>query len=157
MRKRSPEKRKVLTPQEEQTAGLARDGLSNPEVSGQIFFTARTVEWHLRKEFTKLGIRDSLTSVQTLVAARAHTGRGSEVPGHSRRQGLDALLRARHPGAVSPRLRELRLVLAQVSGVAPRVVPACPWKAGSAPRSRSSRRTRSQLPARTLPKALDES
>jgi DNA-binding NarL/FixJ family response regulator len=67
VRERSPEKRKVLTPQEEQIGRLARDGLSNPEISGQIFITARTVEWHLRKEFTKLGIRDSLAPVQTLV------------------------------------------------------------------------------------------
>ena len=57
----------MLTAQEEQIGRLARDGLSNPEISGQIFITARTVEWHLRKEFTKLGIRDSLASVQTLV------------------------------------------------------------------------------------------
>jgi DNA-binding CsgD family transcriptional regulator len=136
VRKPSPEKRKVLTAQEEQIGRLARDGLSNPEISGQIFITARTVEWHLRKEFTKLGIRDSLASKQTLVRGPGAHWSGSEVPGHSRRQGLDALLRARHAGAVSPRSRELRLVLIQVSGVAPRVVPACPWKAGSAPRSR---------------------
>jgi DNA-binding NarL/FixJ family response regulator len=42
--KRSPEKRKVLTVQEEQIGRLARDDLSNPEISGQIFITARTVE-----------------------------------------------------------------------------------------------------------------
>jgi DNA-binding NarL/FixJ family response regulator len=67
VRKRSPEKRKVLTAQEEQIGRLARDGLSNPEISGQIFITARTVEWHLGKEFTKLGSRDSPASVQPLV------------------------------------------------------------------------------------------
>jgi DNA-binding CsgD family transcriptional regulator len=96
VRKRSPEKRKVLTAQEERIGRLARDGLSTPEISGQIFITARTVEWHLRKEFTKLGIRDSLASVQTLVRGPGAYWSGSEVPGHSRRQGLDAFLRARH-------------------------------------------------------------
>ncbi|MEU8615712.1 LuxR C-terminal-related transcriptional regulator, partial [Actinoplanes sp. NPDC048791] len=45
-----------LTPQERQIAVLVRDGFSNPEVGARLFLSPRTVEWHLRKIFSKLAI-----------------------------------------------------------------------------------------------------
>lgn len=61
-----------LTAQEKQIALLVRDGLSNPEIGARLFLSPRTVEWHLRKIFTKLRIS-------------------------SRRQLGDALSRGAHP------------------------------------------------------------
>ncbi|WP_290062373.1 LuxR C-terminal-related transcriptional regulator, partial [Amycolatopsis solani] len=55
-RKRTAGTTEGLTAQESQIARLAREGWSNPEIGTRLFLSPRTVEWHLRKVFGKLGI-----------------------------------------------------------------------------------------------------
>jgi ATP/maltotriose-dependent transcriptional regulator MalT len=71
-RKRTAGTNHDLTAQELHIARLASQGLSNPEIGAELFISPRTVEWHLRKVFTKLGIgarkhlRDALQTAQVL-------------------------------------------------------------------------------------------
>ena len=45
-----------LTAQERQVAGLVRQGLSNRDAAAQLFVSPRTVDFHLRNVFSKLGV-----------------------------------------------------------------------------------------------------
>jgi DNA-binding CsgD family transcriptional regulator len=69
VRKRTAETQGDLTAQEAQIAQLARDGLSNPEIGTRLFISARTVQYHLRKVFSKLGI-SSRNQLDQVLATR---------------------------------------------------------------------------------------
>ena len=71
VRRRTVETRDELTPQELQVARLAAAGQTNPEIGAQLFLSPRTVEWHLTRVFSKLGIgsRKQLDSALSDVGA----------------------------------------------------------------------------------------
>jgi DNA-binding NarL/FixJ family response regulator len=61
----------TLTPQELQVALAVARGHSNREVAGQLFLSTKTVEFHLRNVFHKLGV-NRRTRLATMVARQAN-------------------------------------------------------------------------------------
>ncbi len=65
-RKRTAQTSDQLTAQETQVAQLAREGLSNTEIGTRLFISPKTVEYHLSKVFTKLGITSRIQLAHVL-------------------------------------------------------------------------------------------
>ena len=101
VRKRAIDVTGELTAQEVEIAVRARDGQTNSEIGAELFLSTRTIEWHLRKVFTKLGIssrrqlRRALTDAVRVTGwpdpGQDHHPRQSHHPGHHPGQG-------HHPG-----------------------------------------------------------
>jgi DNA-binding CsgD family transcriptional regulator len=85
VRKRTPDTTADLTAQEAHIARLVAQGLTNAEIGVTLYISPRTVEWHLRKIFGKLGVS---TRRQLRLALRQSASSASSAPSLDAAPGL---------------------------------------------------------------------
>lgn len=71
IRRREPSGVQTLTPQELQVSLLLGEGRTTREVAAALFLSPKTVEYHLRKVYTKLGIRSRAELAEQLAGLTA--------------------------------------------------------------------------------------
>ena len=75
-RKRDPSTLDELTPQELQIAGMVAQGMTNKDIAARLYLSPRTIDYHLRKVFSKLGIASRTELVRHGLPQRAPADAG---------------------------------------------------------------------------------